>query len=276
MRVVPSLTSFILVFLSLAWGTTAQAKEIETRELLDLLGYDTFLAGMSETLGQADDQIGGGDSAMALAWDMAAAETFQPGDMYEEISSAMDGRLEPAELEGAKTFLASPLGLRITALEEAAQAPGQSEILRREGQVILQRLIAEDAPRLDAYTRLIEALGAIESEVASAMNLNFAIYAGMSQSGRLPYELSESEILELVLSQQDMLRGLIQDQIYISFAYTYDDLSDEELDRYEGFLTSDAGQAVYNALQVVTEDVVGRRARLFGQRLVDFQGVQDL
>jgi len=172
------------VFFTLGFSASA-ANGNATETLLKLLGYDVFVESFSETLRSTNNQIAGSDTRLAVAWELAASETFPANQMMDEIVSAMDGTLDS----------------------------------------ILAELIEKKAPRLDAYTDMIDALGAIDNEVAAAMNLNYAIYAGMSQSGKLPYQLSEAEILELVVSQQDMLRAHIRDKIYTMFAYTYRDLS---------------------------------------------------
>lgn len=266
----------VVLGLVLQAGSGNASSRDATEELLGLLGYDVFVEGVSDALRNTDNAITGDDAGLSVAWDLAAMETFPPHKMMAEIVSAMDGQLDAGDIEAATAFLTSDLGRLVTQMEVDAQRPGQSEIVDTEGAARLAELIASDDARLDAYTRMIEALGAIDSEVASAMNLNYAIYAGMSQSGLLPYRLSEAEILQLVASQQDMIRAHIRDRIYVTFVYTYRDLSDQDLADYIAFLTSDAGRAVYGAISVATEDVMGRRARQFGARLMQLQGVQEL
>jgi|GEM_PF-2871165 len=245
-------------------------------ELLRLLGYDVYVQGVSEALRDTDNAISGDGSGLSVAWDLAASETFPPEKMLSEIVAAIDGTIDAAHIAEATSFLTSDLGRRVTQLEMEAQKPGQSGRVDQEGAALLAALIASDDDRLEAYTRMIEALGAIDAGVASAMNLNYAIYAGMSQSGLLPYHLSEAELLELVASQRDMMRADIQDQMYMTFAFTYRDLSDQDLAQYMAFLTSKSGRAVYSAINLATDDVMGRRAHLFGARLMQLQGVQEL
>lgn len=263
------------VFFTLGFSASA-ANGNATETLLKLLGYDVFVESFSETLRSTNNQIAGSDTRLAVAWELAASETFPANQMMDEIVSAMDGTLDSDHVVEATEFLSSELGVLVTNMEIEAQRPDESDRVDAQGETILAELIEKKAPRLDAYTDMIDALGAIDNEVAAAMNLNYAIYAGMSQSGKLPYQLSEAEILELVVSQQDMLRAHIRDKIYTMFAYTYRDLSDDQLSDYIGFLTSKAGTAVYGAIHVATEGVLSTRAQRFGNRLMELQNVQEL
>ena len=257
-------------------GSARASNEDASEALLRLLGYEVFIEGISETLRNTDNAMTGTDEGLSVAWDLAATETFAPAQMMSEIVTAVAGQIDPADIDAASAFLNSDLGRKVTEMEKDAQRPGQMDIVTQEGADLLAGLIASGDARLDAYTNMIEALGAIDNEVASAMNLNFAIYAGMSQSGLLPYRLSEAEILQLVASQQDMIRAEIRDGIYTAFVYTYRDLSDEDLAAYTAFLTSKPGRAVYSAVNLATQDVMGDRAKKFGARLMQLQGVQEL
>ncbi len=271
--IVAAFMSCILCVVGLPVGA---ANGSATATLLKLLGYDAFVESFAIALGESNKQLELGDDRLALAWELAARETFPSDKMLEEIVSAVAVGLDADHVKAATVFLSSELGMLVTRMEVEAQRPDQSDRVDAEGAAILADLIERDAPRLDAYTRVIEALGAIDSQLAAAMNLNYAIYAGMFQSGSLPYHLSEGEILELVTSQQDMLRSHIHDKIYTMFAYTYRDLSDAELSQYIDFLTSKAGSAVYGAIQLATQEVLSKRARRFGNRLMELQNVQEL
>ena len=268
---------FVFAVFTVVSATSVGAGDARIRAVLDLIGYRTYLAGFSDALTSAGEQFHGGDPSFVIAWDQAAKEAFPSDALFEEITANMDGLLDEDVLGPSRAFLLSDLGRRVTALEEQAQSAELSmDVINEEGAQILSDLIRTSAGRLDDYKRLIDALGAIDSETASAMNLNYAIQLGMSQSGKLPFSLSEAEILSLVASQEDSIRAQIREQIYINFAYTYYDLSDEDLEAYIAFLTSRAGRSLYSAIQVATETVVSQRATIFGRRLMELQGIQEL
>ncbi len=267
----------LIITLSVTLISPALAGETKVRGVLDLIGYRTYLAGFSGALTAAGNDFHGGDTSFAIAWDQAAKEAFPADALFDEIATGMEGQLSEDVLASSRAFLLSELGRRVTKLEEQAQGIDIAmETINSEGSKILSDLIRTNSKRLDAYTSLIDALGAIDSETAAAMNLNFAIQWGMSQSGKLPFSLSETELLALVAAQQDSIRAQIREQIYINFAYTYRDLSDEDLKAYIAFLTSKNGRSLYSSIQLATESVISGRATFFGRRLMDLQGVQEL
>lgn len=252
------------------------ASSTSTETLLKLLGYDAFVAGVAETISDADNDIAGSDVGFGIAWNQAATQVFSPTEMLNEILLELEGDLEPSEIEAATAFLKSDLGVLVTQMEVEAQAPGRSGQVQEEGAAILAQLIADKAPRLDKYTEMIEAFSSIDSSVAGAMNISFAIYSGMTQSGKMPFEMSEAEILGAIASQENAVRAQVRDNIYLTTAYTYRDLPDADLEEYIAFLTSKTGRALYGAVNLATENVLARRARLFGGKLMDLQGIREL
>ncbi len=68
------------------------------------------------------------------------------------------------------------------------------------------------------------------------------------------------QLQQKIESQRGMLRGMVGQQVYVGYLYTYQDLSTAELKDYTAFLESDAGSAftrvVTNSLQrSITEPV---------------------
>lgn len=251
------------------------ARAASTEALLKLIGFDSFVESFVEALRSTDEQISGTDEDANLAWDLAASQVFPPAKLMEEIVASMDGTMDPEDIKEATIFFETGLGKLVTQMEVDAQSL-ESGVVDERGSDVLADLIENNPDRVQAYTDMIDALGAIEAEVAAAMNLNLAIYSGMSRSGRMGFQLSDAEILELVSSQHDMFRSLIRDQIYITFAYTYRNLSDADLRTYTEFLSSGAGKALYSNIHRATEDVFGQRAQLFGERVMELQGVKEL
>ena len=149
-------------------------------------------------------------------------------------------------------------------------------MVKTEGTEILAALIANEDPRLDQLSQLIEALAAVETGLAMATNLNHAVLSGMAASGRLPYSLSDAQISALVEGQRGMMRGAIQEQLFVSLAYTYQTLNDADMDAYIAFLQGDAGRNFYAHILFATEEIIEVRAKKFGHRLMDLQATQTL
>lgn len=247
-----------------------------TEHLLKLIGFDAFVSALSQSFQDSDNAMAQSDEGFGVAWDLAAKQIFPSDDMFQDITGEIDGSLEAEEIDEMVQFFETGLGKKVTDMEVAAQTGEASLRLEVEGAQILAEMIENDVDRLERYTSMVEALGVVESQVATAMNINFAIMSGMAASGKLPYEMSEEEILGNIASQQDLMRADIQNSVYVTFAFTYQGLSDAELDEYIAFLTSDNGRALYGSINRATETVLNVRAHAFGARLMELQGVQEL
>jgi len=246
------------------------------RNLLLAMGFDTYLDSTSASFQAADNPLAADDDAMRRAWVDAAAQVFDPDRMMTDIAADLSEGLGEDDIALLMDFYSGGLGARVTELEVAAQNPANSDRADAQGREILAQLIAAEDPRLDAYQRMSDALGAIDTGAATAMNLSFALLNGIASSGKLPYELSEQQILAIVMGQQDQIRATIQQELFVSFAYTYRDLTDAELEDYTAFLTSDVGRSLYRMLNSATEMVLQDRAHAFGARFMELQSAQSL
>lgn len=254
----------------------ANAGANAARNLLLAMGFDTYLDSTSASFQAADNPLAADDAAMRRAWTDAAAQVFNADRMMADIAADLSTNLAEDDIAMLMGFYSAGLGARVTELEEIAQNPANSARSDTEGRAILAKLIADENPRLDAYQRMSDALGAIDSGAATAMNLSFALLNGIASSGKLPYQLTEDQILAIVMGQQDQIRSTIQQELFVSFAYTYRNLSDAELEEYIAFLTSDVGRGLYLKLNSATETVLQDRAHAFGVRFMELQSAQAL
>ena len=265
-------TSFLLAVA--AQATTADTTRMQ--KLLRTIGIDTYLASFAEDVGGADNPMARSIGGIAEAWTTSSLENFAPEEMFADVVYEMNGRLSDGHMSELEHFFAAPLGRRIAAMEVAAQRPGVSLTVKTEGADLLGSLIDSQDNRLEQLGTLIDALSAEETGLAMALSLNRAVLSGMSASGRLPYKLSSDQIDALVSSQRRLIRGTIRDQLLISMAYTYQTLSDGELDRYIAFLKTDAGQQFYIEMLIATQSVISERAHRFGERLMEHQATENL
>jgi len=269
------LSSLFNLVLAVA-ATAGPAGHARTEALLRTVGVDMFLQSFAEEVGGSDNPMARSFSDISEAWNISAAENFDAVGMFEETVVMLGESLDDAAMGELEVFYASDLGREITAMEVAAQRPGSALVVKTEGTEILSGLIANEDPRLEQLTRLIEALEAVETGLAMAANLNHAVLTGMAASGQLPYALDDAQIAAMVDGQRGMMRGAIQEQLFVSLAYTYQMLSDADLDTYIDFLEDDAGRDFYALILLATEEIISVRAKKFGHRLMDLQATQTL
>jgi hypothetical protein len=136
-------------------------------------------------------------------------------------------------------WLDSPLGKKCTRLEETASTPDTlSEVQKFAAQ--LQKT-PPPANRLDILRRLDAAVKATETNVEITMNAQlavaFAVVKSLPQEQQGPLEL----IAEQLEKTRPQLEAAMRSQTLLFTLYTYQDLTNAELEKYIQFATSSAG-----------------------------------
>ncbi len=171
-------------------------------------------------------------------------------------------------------YYSEGLGKQATELEIAAQRPGMEERVRTEGRKILRRLIDPKDDRLLSYRRIVRSTNALDIATSLAMNLTYAVLSGMMGSPHLPYSLTDEEILEIVNLQSEQIRARLTEAIFVNVAYTYQEMSIDDLDAYATFLDSDVARPFYSSMHKALRSALLPRARAFGHDLMVQMGVR--
>lgn len=199
------------------------------------------------------------------AWSDALESSFDADKMEAAIEAKMAGKLTGAELSELASFYASPLGKHVTALEVQATGPQAKENKKAEGPRILAELQAKDPERLQLYKKIMEDLSAIDMGEAMALNVGYAMVTGMFAAAGQPS--NDEQIMALVRQQSTKLREKIEKGVMEGNAYTYRDLSTDDLRQYSAFLVSPTGSHYYDQMLTALGAVLGDEARAFGLQL---------
>lgn len=264
-------TVFLILFAS---GSAVSAQDSEKmRTMMMAIGADAWIESFAQGMARSENPAGG---EVDLGWKQAAGEVFQHKVIFDELTASMAGLLDDDELDGILSFLATDVGRRVTRMEIEAQNPDISAGVDLAGAQILADLKANDQDRLAAYREMLQAIDAVESGVTTALNMNFAVLSGMSASGRTSIQMSEGEILTMLAAQEDQIRTQIEAASLENAAFTYRDLSEEDLSTYVDFLTSDVGRKLYSLMNSLADKIMAERGRAFGARIVELQGLKEL
>lgn len=267
---------FLAAFAVLTGQALASDRDTRTEWLLELSGAHALLDGFAHQIGGPDNPMAHASLGMADAWAVSAAEHFQPDAMFADMVQHFQATLDPADRATILSFYQSDLGMRISAIEISAQRPENAVRLKTSGARRLGDLIEAESPRLAAYEDMMAALSSVETGLALALNLNKAVLNGMIASGDFPFAMTEDQVSAMVESQSGLMQGAIREQLFISFAYTYRDLTDAELEIYIAFLRSEAGRRFYSELVAATDAIMSERARAFGKRLMELRASKPL
>ncbi|MGB3409183.1 MAG: DUF2059 domain-containing protein [Jannaschia sp.] len=180
------------------------------------------------------------------AWQAEVSRIQTPVRMLPIIRAALNEMLRPSESDAAIAFFSSDLGRRIVDREVAARRAmldTQTESQAREASATLT---AATTPRALLIDELIGALDLVDVNVSSGMNANFAFYRGLASGGNRTSAFNEGETLATVRAQESEIRTQTVSWLRAFMMLAYAGLTDEDLQAYIRFSTSDVGRR-YNA-----------------------------
>lgn len=173
----------------------------------------------------------------------AAHQSFAPDLLLASVRAELAGRLPVAVCKDFYEFLDSPLGKRVIELENASASPeAQQVIIRNAGK--LRNSLSDR--RTTLLKRLVTASGGIDAQVTLVTASLKGMVRGMKAAGLATMDSDKrvNAVLEQAEAEQ---RKLIGRYLRPQLAYTYQHLSDDELEAYVQVLETDAGRAVYKA-----------------------------
>lgn len=176
------------------------------------------------------------------------SSSFSADKIEQQIITDLQAQLTDEQLQAVSEWYQTPIARKISNAEIAASAPEAWPQIRARAPELNRKYKgtrkAEMFDRFDRAARATES--AVDTTIAVQLGLATAMSALSSES--MHYEQLERRIE----NQRGMLRGVVGQQVYDSYLYTYDKVSAQELALYLEFLESPAGKQFS---QVVTSSI---------------------
>jgi hypothetical protein len=257
-------------------GFTSGKPDDRLPDLIKLIGLDTSFNqfGANLKVGIKRAAAGGkngGDIAqkVLIAADSAIDVAFKPDALQREFQRAMSGRLENADLDAIFAFYKAPLGVRMTALENAKLKEAPDAAMKKAAE--LDELIKQEPERAEVLKELESSLKLNETATDQAFNLARAITIGMVAADEKTKTLP-TEAIEVIDSRLEKMRPALAAQIKqlsaLSLTYTYREASISELRQYVRFLKSPAGRKLYGTAVPALNEVFIKAGAEFGHALM--------
>jgi hypothetical protein len=211
-------------------------------------------------------------------WARIVAGIYDPETMLERFDDQLVAELRdsPEAVSSALEFFADERGQRILTLELEARRALVDDAAEEAARVAVEDMIANSDPRMDVLRRFAETNALVELNVAGAMNANLAFYKGMDEGGAFDGKMTEDEMLSDVWGQEADVRAQTEEWMYSFLALAYSPLSDTDMDAYQAFSESDAGQKVNAALFAAYDSVFTPISRDLGLAAARFMQGQDI
>jgi hypothetical protein len=193
----------------------------------------------------------------------AVLRAFSAPVIQQDVSARLAKANDPQQAAATLRWLRSPLGRRVTELETHASSAEGVQALEAFAQQL--RSHPPDETRLALARALDQAIGqtdfAVEVSLASARAAMSALGAALPQEKRLEPDKIEAAIE----AQRQRLHQQLAMASLASTLFTYQNLSNAELESYVVFARSDAGRwyhgVVKQALLEMLTDVSSRMGR---------------
>ena len=169
---------------------------------------------------------------------------FAPDKLRAAVRAEMLKEMSAADEDEVLRWLSSPLGVRITKLEEERD---DTEQYKRMEAAIPEFLKTVPPSRMALCERLAQSIGSGESSASLMINITTAIAYGIALSMPGGNMDAIKDIRARLESDRPQMVAAMQKHAIGIFAYTYQPLSDEELGRYVAFAESAVGRRYHAA-----------------------------
>ena len=194
------------------------------------------------------------------------SKSFSAADIEQQIITDLQNQLTDAQLDAVQDWYETPVAKKISAAEIAASEPSAwQQIQARAPELNAKYKGTRKAQMFDRFDRASRATeSAVDTSIAVQLGLATAMAAFSSDS------VNYDQLRQRIESQRSMLTGVVGQQVYDSYLYTYETIGAQEMNLYLGFLESPAGAAfsrvVTNSIQQAITDPI----ESVGRQLVQF------
>jgi hypothetical protein len=154
-----------------------------------------------------------------------------PSSILAGLSREIEAAISQDEVEGLIAWFQSPLGKKVAKAEQSAQSnEAYQQMLKHKKSLLANTQRLAFAERLDALLSAVEMTSKIQQNMQIAVNATVLLALAPEQP------LDMDELLVELQSAGTQINPALEQMVLVSFVYSYQDLSDEELNSYEDFL----------------------------------------
>jgi hypothetical protein len=256
-----------------------RADELDTRvgELMVRSGIDKQMNSYPDNVrlgmqrGRAQSQLS--DAQYQLLMN-SVSKAYNPVAMKQTMAKRLRRELSLADIDGALGWLSSPLGRRVTLLEEENSTPEAYQAMQAWVEALKE---PPPEARMELIRRFDEAVGVTEFTVMSVKHSQLAMVAALTATQPAAQQRAAFEKVTQVFEQRhDELVRTMGGQTLPHMLYIYRSLSNAELEQYLAYAVSPVGKRYHSASQAALDDAIIQAAhksgRVFGDALRNYKG----
>jgi hypothetical protein len=165
------------------------------------------------------------------------AEAFNASILKDTVETYILGNLSEKDIRMVLAWVDSPLGEKISRLEEEASTPAAYQKIQK---MAAQKI--KKTKRSELLSKLDDAIKATDAGVNIAVNMQVAFLLAVTAEMPADQRLSVEDILSEVNKDRTQLRQTIERETMAGFLYAYQSLTDSEIKKYILFAESEPGK----------------------------------
>lgn len=162
---------------------------------------------------------------------------FKPRKLKNIVKKYLKTNIKVQDIENAINWLDSPLGRKLTKLEEESSSPEAFA----ESKIMADELLG-DVSRVDLIKRLDRVFGLIESGMDASLHTTIAFYTAVAAAYPKETRPSEEDIYSMATHDTEASRPQVERAALVLLLYTYRALSEPEIEKYIAFGDSESGK----------------------------------
>jgi hypothetical protein len=195
--------------------------------------------------------------------------------MLDQTLDMMEAILPDDLLDYGLDFYSSDLGQRLVTAENEAQAISDEE-RHAAGEQILTGLMQDNPDRVEDYRAMMEAIGGVEAGLRAVTEIQVRYLLAAMAAGSVEIEMSEEELRAAIAEQAPQMRENLAIYSLLSAAFTYRDMSDEDVQAYRAALEEAEMRQIYEILNGIQYEVMAGRYEVLAAGLADLTPQQEL
>ncbi|MBK8971807.1 MAG: DUF2059 domain-containing protein [Hahellaceae bacterium] len=189
-------------------------------------------------------------------------QSLNPGAMILELQTLLARRFSPQEMQQIVDWYQSPVGRRVVEAELMSVSRSEYHHLQETLTTLQARYQGSDRERL--FPAFDRATYATDTMVDSTSAVQIAMAAALSTTVKGEGLPSFESMRATIESRRTALRGVVGQQVYLNYLFTYQDLSLADMENYIAFARSELGARFFETLSKGVYEVLTRRSSEMG------------
>lgn len=261
----------LVLLCSFASVVEAQDREALATTIIEQSGVQELLASfptlLKEGIKQGAKEASVGDDKLLKRIEQAIDANYDLKQSVLLVRSELLARLDQHHMTEVVGWLDSPLGRRVYTMEVAMTDVSVMNKMVKEVPALRQKYRGTEREKL--FTRFDTATSATEASVETAISIQLALAGAMAASAPPGAAPTFEQLKAMIDGNRFMLRGLVGQQVYDGYLFTYRELSHEELLQYLAFISSESGQRFTQAMNEALREALRQPSEAIGRSIVD-------